>query len=148
MRKIAQRTLNIVLIETAAGLANVDEIAATPGVDVLHLGHFDLSLSLGIPGQFDHPALQNGIDDIIDACEKHGKAAATLAGDVETAKQGLDRGFRMMSYGYDIGLLQSSLTHGIDQCREHHERYGVDSSMRLRRSKRKKGGKSRSRGTY
>jgi len=66
MRQIAQRTLNICLIETAEGLANVDEIAATPGVDVLHLGHFALALSLGtpspppaIPPPLTHPPLRH-----------------------------------------------------------------------------------------
>ena len=43
------------LIETAEGLANVDAIASVSGVDCIWVGHFDLSASMGIPGQFDHP---------------------------------------------------------------------------------------------
>ena len=50
-----ENTAVICQIESQKGLENVDAIAATPGVDVLWLGHFDLSQSMGIPGQFDHP---------------------------------------------------------------------------------------------
>ena len=50
-----ERTLVMCLIETAEGIENVDKIAAVPGVDVLWLGHFDLTNFLGIPAQFDHP---------------------------------------------------------------------------------------------
>ena len=58
VKKMAEenaRTLVIVLIETVSGIANVDKIMAVPGIDVGWLGHFDLSNSMGITGQFDHP---------------------------------------------------------------------------------------------
>ena len=73
------RTVVMALIETKAGLENVDEIMAVDGVDIAHLGHADLSLSLGIPGQFDHPDLQGGIDKIVEAATKVGKAAGAMA---------------------------------------------------------------------
>ncbi len=108
-----ERTLVCVLIETAKGLANVDEIVAVPGVDVAHLGHADLSLSLGIPGQFDHPDLQAGIDDIAAAAAKHGKTAAGLVGSPKQGREWRERGFRMLSYFYDIGIFQTALARGI-----------------------------------
>jgi 2-keto-3-deoxy-L-rhamnonate aldolase RhmA len=108
------RTQVCVLIETAKGLQNVEEIMAVPGVDVAHLGHADLSLSLGIPGQFNHPQLQGAIDRIVAACNANGKAAACLAGDAATGKAWMERGFRMVSYSYDIALLSSALKAGID----------------------------------
>ncbi|MEQ8655269.1 MAG: aldolase/citrate lyase family protein [Kiloniellales bacterium] len=113
-----ERTLTTVLIETAAGLENVEEIMAVEGVDAAHLGHADLSLSLGVPGQFDHPKLQAGIDRIVEAAERNGKAAASLAPDPKWGEDLLGRGYRMMSYGYDIGLFTGSLTQGINALRE------------------------------
>lgn len=113
-----ERNMVCVLIETEKGLANVDEIVSVPGVDVAHLGHADLSLSLGIPGEFDHPKLQNGIDRIIAACEKHGKSAACLVGGVEQGRAWRDRGFRMISYQFDIVLLTQALTQGIRGLKE------------------------------
>ena len=97
-------------------MANAEEILAVPGVDVAHLGHGDLSLSLGVPGQHSsHPtAVQAGIDRILEACERHGKAAACLAG--ERGDRGRDwmrRGFRMVSYSFDIGCCTQALSSGI-----------------------------------
>lgn len=111
------RTMVCVLIETERGLANVEEIMSVPGVDVAHLGHGDLSLSLDVPGDTSHPTMQAGIDRILAACENHGKAAACLAADVETGIDWVRRGFRMVSYSYDIGLLKSALSEGIEQIR-------------------------------
>jgi 2-keto-3-deoxy-L-rhamnonate aldolase RhmA len=71
-----ERTTFFAQIETAAGVENADAIAALPGVDCLWVGHFDLSCSLGIPGQFDHPTFADAIRRVGDACRRHGKARA------------------------------------------------------------------------
>lgn len=112
------RTLVCVLIESAQGMANAEEIMSVPGVDVGHLGHGDLSLSLEVPGQTDHPTMQAGIDALIGACEQHGKAAACLAGSTELGIEWSKRGFRMISYSYDIGIMQSALAAGIESIRD------------------------------
>ncbi|MEE1545389.1 MAG: aldolase/citrate lyase family protein, partial [Alphaproteobacteria bacterium] len=49
------RTMVIALIETAKGVEAVDEILAVRGIDAAYVGHYDLSLTMGIPGEFDHP---------------------------------------------------------------------------------------------
>lgn len=111
------RTMVCVLIESAKGVANAEEIMSVPGVDVGHLGHGDLSLSLRVPGDTGHPSVQQGIDALLAACEANGKAAACLAGDVATGRDWVRRGFRMISYSYDIGLMTSALASGIDAIR-------------------------------
>ncbi len=108
------RTLVCALIESERGIANADEIMSVPGIDVGHLGHGDLSLSLGVPGQTEHPSMQAGIDSLLAACDAHGKAAACLAGDAATGVDWVRRGFRMVSVSYDIGLLAGALRSGID----------------------------------
>ena len=63
--KIAQanaRTMVIALVETAKGIENVDAIAAVDGVDVVWLGHYDLTNFMGIPGQFDNPKFHAAVD--------------------------------------------------------------------------------------
>ena len=112
------RTMVCVLIESEKGVANAEEIMSVPGVDVAHLGHGDLSLSLGVPGDTGHPTMQAGIDTILAACEMHNKTAACLAGDVATGIEWVKRGFRMVSYSYDIGLMKAALAGGINQIRE------------------------------
>jgi 2-dehydro-3-deoxyglucarate aldolase/4-hydroxy-2-oxoheptanedioate aldolase len=108
MRAIHERTLVICMIETRAGLENVEAIAAVPGVDVLWLGHFDLTNFLGIPGQFDHPKYRAGVKRIADAAARHGKAAGYMAASAELGREYLAHGYRMMATGTDQGLLQAA----------------------------------------
>src|SRR3954453_7406087 len=68
MRIANQRTLVVGLVETARGIANIDRIMAVEGIDIGWLGHFDLTASMGIPGQFDHPDFLRAVDSLIAAC--------------------------------------------------------------------------------
>jgi 2-dehydro-3-deoxyglucarate aldolase/4-hydroxy-2-oxoheptanedioate aldolase len=114
--KIAQanaRTMVIVLVETAKGIANVDAIAAVDGVDVVWLGHYDLTNSIGIPGQFDNPKFHVAVDSLVKACGKHGKTAGFLAGNETWARDFRARGFRMIAYGVDTLLMQGALAEGL-----------------------------------
>jgi 2-keto-3-deoxy-L-rhamnonate aldolase RhmA len=114
MAQAHARTMVCVLIETAKGLANIDEIMAVPGVDVAFLGHVDLSLSLGIPGQFDHPDMEAAIDQVAAAAARHGKTAGTAVGRAKQGHEFMARGFRMLCYFFDMGILQRGLTRGIE----------------------------------
>ena len=100
-------------IETREGLANVEAIAAVPGVDALWVGHFDLTNFMGIPGQFEHPDYLAAIGRIVAACERHGRTAAFLATDDDWARAYAARGFRLMAYGVDQLMLQRALRDGI-----------------------------------
>jgi len=112
------RTMVICLVETARGIENVDAIAAVPGVDVVWLGHFDLTNFLGIPAQFDHPRYLAAVDALLAACRRHGKTPGFMAGDERWARDYRARGFRIIAYGVDVLLLQSALKSGIAALRE------------------------------
>lgn len=112
-REAEARTMITVLIETERGLANVEEIMSVEGVDAAHIGHADLSLSLGVPGQMQHPKLQAGIDRIAEACARHGKTAATLAASAAWGADLKSRGYRMISWSMDIAIFQQGLKEGI-----------------------------------
>lgn len=116
MRQANQTTVVVVQIETAAGLRNVDKIAAVPGVDVLWVGHNDLTASLGIPGQFSHPDYQDALDVVVAAANRHGKACGFNAGTAELAVEMADRGFRAIAYS-DIRLFSRALAHGVQALR-------------------------------
>ncbi|MBL8704612.1 MAG: hypothetical protein JNM30_07215 [Rhodospirillales bacterium] len=113
MKAANQRTVTIALIETVAGIDNVDAIMATPGIDVGWMGHYDLTNAMGIDGQFDHPRYKAAVKKLVQACTKHKKAAGFLCGDVKTGRQYLKAGFRMLCYGTDIGVFQGALAAGI-----------------------------------
>jgi 2-dehydro-3-deoxyglucarate aldolase/4-hydroxy-2-oxoheptanedioate aldolase len=117
MRIANERTFVLAMIETREGAQNMDEILAVEGIDGGHLGQFDLSLSLGMPGQMDRPEIQSTIDRLVGTCRRLGKTAACMAPTLSTALEWQQRGFRMISYSYDTGLLQDGLRTGLQALR-------------------------------
>ena len=111
--------LLIALIETAAGVRNVAEIAAVPGIDVLWIGHFDLTNSLGIPGQFEHADFKAAVKQVLDACRRHEKVPGIMAGNIASGKALLDQGFRMIAYGGDLWLYQAAVREGVTALQHH-----------------------------
>lgn len=109
----------IAQIETAAGVENVNAIAAVDGIDVLWIGHFDLSNSLGIPGQFDHPRFREALDTVLTACRQHQKVPGFMAGGIDNGKSLLDQGFRMLAYGGDLWLYQQAVRDGVAALNTH-----------------------------
>jgi 2-keto-3-deoxy-L-rhamnonate aldolase RhmA len=118
MRNANDEGLVIVQIETQRGLENVEEIAAVEGVDVLWVGHNDLTNSMGIPGQFDHPDYLRAIDRFLEVCEDKGKAPGIMSTSVDEARAQLQQGFRCVAYWGDIWLYASALREGIEKIRE------------------------------
>ncbi len=94
----------IIQVETVKAFENLEAIAAVPGVDVLWVGHYDLTVSMGIPGQFHHPRLLGAMDDLVAACTRHGVAPGFLPPSPESAAHWVSKGFRMISLGSDIGV--------------------------------------------
>jgi len=94
----------ILLLETAKAFENLDEIVSVPGVDVAWMGHYDLTVSMGIPAQFDHPSFLAAMDDLVAACQRYGVAPGFLPPTPESAAHWISRGFRTISLGSDIGV--------------------------------------------
>ena len=101
------------LIETAEGIENCDEIAAMDGVDCLWIGHFDLSASLGIPGEFENPRFTEAVDAVLAAGAKHNKSVGRLVGSPEEGVELFNQGFDFICYLGDMWLLQRALTEGF-----------------------------------
>lgn len=113
-----ERTCLFAQIETASGVEQADEIAAVDGVDCLWVGHFDLSASLSIPGQFEHPTFLTAIDRVAEACERHGKALGRLVPDSATGVDYAARGFDFLCWSGDVWALQAAVRAGIDAMRD------------------------------
>lgn len=95
----------IAVVEDAAGLSHIEEIAATPGIDVLFIGTSDLSFSLGLRGEQDHPKLDAAIAKIVAAGKKHGKALGRPALTVEHIKKFQKQGFRFFQSATDTEFM-------------------------------------------
>lgn len=117
MRTANEEVLLIAQIETALGVENADAIAATEGIDVLWIGHFDLSASLGIPGQFTHPDYLRAVETVLAACHRHGKTPGIMAANVDTAVDRMNDGFRAIAYSGDLWIYAQALREGIDAIR-------------------------------
>ncbi|WP_431285199.1 HpcH/HpaI aldolase family protein [Humitalea sp. 24SJ18S-53] len=109
--QLASESMVVVIIETLAGVAAADAIAAIPGVDVLFLGASDLMTDIGRPGAKDDPALWDAAATVEAACRRHGKTAG-MGGLTEEAQlaRAIGLGMRYISAAHDASLLQTAAT--------------------------------------
>ncbi|RPI44312.1 MAG: aldolase [Betaproteobacteria bacterium] len=106
VRALDENTLVACMIETPEGLANVEEIAAVPGVDVVHVGSSDLLTAMGTPGAYGTPEHIAALDKVIAAAKKHGKVAG-VGGDRNVARQVefIRKGARFLTTNSDIAFI-------------------------------------------
>ena len=96
----------IAMVETEEGLANLDAIAATPGLDAIYIGPADLAFALGLtPGQDDDPKHVEAVASILAACRRHGIAAGIHTGSLAYTRQYLEQGFNLVALGSDGGFM-------------------------------------------
>jgi len=108
LREANDRTLTLAMIETPTALANVDAIAATPGIDALFIGPYDLSTSLsgGKAQDAKAPEVERAIDKVCAAATKAGKIPGIYCSDAERALAMQKRGFRFISVVNDVSVVR------------------------------------------
>ena len=94
-----EQTMTIVQFETEASLENCDELLAVPGIDVAMVGPTDLSISLGVPGEFTHPKLIGAVEPFIEACRRHGVVPGIHCRSAQMALPWMKRGMRFLGCG-------------------------------------------------
>ena len=90
--------------ENTTCLENLDAICSVPGIDVIFLGPYDMSQSMGITGQVTHPRIQEAAEKVVAAAKKHGKVAGIFAGSGAVAKERASQGFQYITVSVDISL--------------------------------------------
>lgn len=106
-------TLIAVQAESRLAIENTDAIAAIEGVDCVFAGPFDLSVDLGIPGQFDHPDEVAAIDAMVAACRRHHKAAGILMFDAPALRPWIGKGMTFIAYSSDVTLLADAAAKAV-----------------------------------
>ncbi len=107
-----EESIVIVQVEHIKAVENLEEIISQDGVDGFIIGPYDLSGSLGVPGQFDHPDVKAALDHVMQVSKQQDALAGfhVIPADPHSCKEKLDQGFKFISHSLDILLLG-------DQCR-------------------------------
>lgn len=105
------RLVTIVHVEGTEGVEAFEEIVAVEGIDVIFIGPYDLSQSLGLPGQVSHPKVASAVEDLVRRCRERKKHAGIFVESVDAAHRYRDLGVSYIAYSVDVGLF-------ADRCRE------------------------------
>lgn len=112
-----QNTTIICQIESVEGIANLEAIAQTPGVDILWVGHFDLTNSMGIPGNFGDQRFYDALKRVVEVCQKYGLGAGIQPATVTQAQEWMEIGFNVISYSMDSAVYVGAMRQGVAEIR-------------------------------
>lgn len=104
-------------IEGKEGFENLDAILAVGGIDVMFIGPYDLSQSLGLPGQVDHPRVRRTMAEIVRRSRAAGAAVGTFVENPRAAAAWIRQGVRYVSYSVDVELIRSAFSDVVDRVR-------------------------------
>lgn len=110
--KRGKASICCLLLETAEAVENAEEICAVPGIDIAVIAQFDLSSSLGIPGQFDHPDFLSAEKKLETAILSAGLPMSAIAFTEDRAKHLIARGYRVLA-GFDVLWLKAAVTASV-----------------------------------
>ena len=114
-----RETLLIAIVESVKGVENIEEIANTPGLDMICFGTFDLGVSMGLSqddfyggasAAWVQPDLEAAGRRCVEACKNAGIYAATAAWSPESAARWVSMGYQFMLYGLDYAVLASAMS--------------------------------------
>lgn len=117
-KKANEETLVVVHCETEECYNHLDEILSVPEIDVVFLGPFDMSQSLGIPQQFEHPKMLEVIDTVLQKTKAAGKIPGIYAGNATQAKRRAEQGFQYIAVGMAETILAEAFRKIIKEVKE------------------------------
>jgi 2-keto-3-deoxy-L-rhamnonate aldolase RhmA len=106
-------TMVALQIETKTALERIDELLSVPKIDAVMIGPADLSISLGVAGQFEHPTLVAAIEKIRDACIRHGIAPGIHMRSLKLVQYWRDHGMLFLSCNSEIGFMLEKATETV-----------------------------------
>jgi len=120
MEKANDETFVCVQIEHIKAVNNLDAIFSTKGINAAFIGPYDLSASMGITAQFDHPDYINAVDTILNKCIEHGiiPGIHVVKPDPDEVKQKIEKGFKMIAYSLDITMIGASCREGLAEIKK------------------------------
>jgi len=113
----ANKTLVIAHIEGQEGIDNLDEILDVRGIDVIFIGPYDLSQSLGVPGDVDNPLVEQKMVEIIEKCNEKNIAVGTFVDTYDAAIRWKAAGVKYLSYSVDMGIFADAVSNIMKKIR-------------------------------
>lgn len=118
LRTANQQTAVIVQAEHIQAVENIDAILEVDGIDAVMVGPYDLSASMGLIGQVEHPRVQEAIQRVRQACQARGKPLGVFVASVERAQAYIQEGFHLVATGVDTMLLAQAAGTIVDRLRQ------------------------------
>jgi len=106
----ANESIIVIQLEGKAALDNLDKILEVKGFDIVFVGPYDLSQSLGVPGEIEHPVVIRTIRDIVSACLAKGISVGTFTDTPEQAAMWMEQGIRYIANAVDMGIFYNAVS--------------------------------------
>lgn len=113
-RRANETTFVMVQIESRTGVANVGDILAVEGIDAVLVGPGDLSLNLGVPGQYDEPAFVEAVESVFAAAHERGVAPGIHCTNPDFARRWRQAGAGLLTYSSAAGLLAAGARAAVE----------------------------------
>lgn len=116
VKRANEEVVVAVQIEHIDAVQCIDDILSVPGVDAVFIGPYDLSASMGLTGEFDHPDYISARDRILAACQRHNIAAGihVIQPEPDELVERLKQGYKLVAYSLDITMLIHCARPGVD----------------------------------
>jgi len=105
----------ILQLEGKEALENFDDIIQIPDIDIIFIGPYDLSQSLGVPGQVNHPSVIESMQEIVQKAKSKGQKIGTFVTTIENAKLWRDAGIQLIGYSVDVAIFVEASKSIINQ---------------------------------
>lgn len=113
----ANETLVILQLEGKEAIDNLDEIMDVAGIDILFIGPYDLSQSMGVPGQVSHPSVIGHMESIVNRARERGIVVGTFTDTLDSARMWRDAGIQYISYAVDVTIFSDACRDLLKQLR-------------------------------
>jgi 4-hydroxy-2-oxoheptanedioate aldolase len=114
----ANTTMIVMQLEGVGAVENIQEILSVAGLDIVFIGPYDLSQSLGVTGQVDDPRVARAMKAVADECMKRNVVVGTFVDTVEEARKWSAAGIRYLCYSVDVGLFTEKCHETVQRLRD------------------------------
>lgn len=115
--KVSNEAVIILQLEGEEAIRNIDGILDVPGADIIFVGPYDLSQSLGVPGEIDHPVVVEKMNEIVEKSIQKGAAVGTFVDTIENAEKWRELGVKYISYSVDVGIFYEKCVEIVQKIR-------------------------------